>query len=146
MQAGPRRRARLPVRSPFDLWFDRLVAQASIENTRAVAQLARVEAALRVLQELAGEPTPTLETPTLKKVRQSRDNLVWRVSHPFTPGVAVRLIVWFPPGRPGDVVVVLFGADKASMGDVFYDGVGARADAVINSYRMITDSGNQTDN
>jgi len=58
-----------------------------------------------VLQELAGEPTQ--ETPTLKKVRQSRDNLVWRVSPPFTPGVAVPLINWFPPERPDDLVVVL---------------------------------------
>jgi hypothetical protein len=30
----------------------------------------------------------------------------------------LRLIVWFPPERPGEVVIVLFGADKAQMGDV----------------------------
>jgi hypothetical protein len=50
----------------------------------------------------------------------------------------VRLIVWFPPERPGEVVVVLFGADKARMGDVFYDSVGARADTAIASYRMLS--------
>jgi len=30
--------------------------------------------------------------------------------------------------------VVLFGADKAQMGDVFYNSVGPRSDAAIDSY------------
>jgi hypothetical protein len=41
-------------------------------------------------------------------VRQSGKNLVWRVSHPHVEGVAVRLIVRFPPARPDEVVVALF--------------------------------------
>jgi len=44
-----------------------------------------------------------------------------RVAHPFHAEVAVRLIVWFPPGDPGTVVVALFAGDKARMGDVFYE-------------------------
>ena len=43
--------------------------------------------------------------------------------HPFVAGIAMRLIAWFPPDRPGEVVIVLFGADKAQMGDVFYNSV-----------------------
>lgn len=58
------------------------------------------------------------------------------MAHPFRAGIAVRLIVWFPPERPDHVVVVLFAGDKANMGDVFYDSVGTRADAAIASYRM----------
>ena len=46
---------------------------------------------------------------------------MWRVGHPYVPGAAVRLIVWFPPERPEDVVVALFANDKAQMGDVFYE-------------------------
>lgn len=62
---------------------------------------------------------------------------VWRVAHPFEAGFAVRLIVWFPSDR--EVVVALFSADKANMGDVFYDSVGTRADAAIDSWKMQTD-------
>lgn len=118
----------------FDLWLDRLSDRAETGAEKAVAQLARVSAALGVLEDLTAEPEQ--ETPTLKRVRQSGKNTVWRIAHPFTPGVAIRLIVWFPQERPGEVVVVLFGADKAAMGDVFYDSVGSRADAAINSYQL----------
>jgi hypothetical protein len=38
---------------------------------------------------------------------------VWRLSHPFRNGVAIRLIVWFPPDAPP--MIVLFGNDKAQM-------------------------------
>ena len=36
------------------------------------------------------------------------------------------MICWFPPDT-GTVVVALIVADKAGIGDVFYDGVAARA-------------------
>ena len=57
---------------------------------------------------------------------------VWRVSHPYRDGIAIRLIVWFPPDDPP--VVILFANDKASMGDVFYDSVGTRADQIITAF------------
>jgi len=57
-------------------------------------------------------------------------------------GAAVRLIVWFPPERPDQVVVALFAGDKAHIGDVFYDSVGTRADAAIVSYRVALRGGN----
>jgi hypothetical protein len=120
----------------FDQWLDRLTGQAAAGGERAIEQAARVDAAFRVLEALTA--VPVQDSPTLRRVRQSGRNVVWRVAHPFTPGVAVRLIVWFPPERPGEVVVVLFGADKAAMGDVFYDSAGTRADAAINRYRLET--------
>jgi hypothetical protein len=61
---------------------------------------------------------------------------VWRVAHPFVEGVAVRLIVWFP--SDDRVVVALFAGDKANIGDVFYDSVGSRADAAIDSWKYQT--------
>lgn len=120
----------------FDRWYDRLIERAEAGDERSLEQLGLVDAVLGVLQDLRG--APEVDTPTLRRVSQSRRHQVWRVAHPFVPGIAVRLIVWFPPGRPGEVVVVLFGADKARMGDVFYDGVGPRADAVIDSYLFRT--------
>lgn len=120
----------------FDRWYDRLIQHAEAGDERSLVQLALVDAALGVLQDLRA--APEADTPTLRRVSQSRRHQVWRVAHPFVPGIAVRLIVWFPPDRPGEVVVVLFGADKARMGDVFYDSVGPRADAVIDSYLFRT--------
>ena len=59
------------------------------------------------------------------------------VSHAYHPQVAVRLICWFPPDT-GTVVVALFAVDKARPGDVFYDGVAARADPLIDQWKRET--------
>jgi hypothetical protein len=75
----------------------------------------------------------------LRRVRQSRKHQLWRVSHPFRDGIAIRLIVWFPPESPP--VIILFGNDKAQMGDVFYNSVGSRGDQVITAYLRLTDGG-----
>jgi hypothetical protein len=70
-------------------------------------------------------------------VRQSRRYPLWRVSHGYDPAAAVRLICWFPPGT-GTVVVALFAADKGRLGDVFYNGVDARADPLIDQWKRET--------
>jgi hypothetical protein len=59
---------------------------------------------------------------------------VWRVSHPYHSGVAVRLICWFPPDAR-IVAVALFGGDKPTIGDLWYNSVGARADALIDQWK-----------
>ena len=64
-------------------------------------------------------------------------DVIWQVSHAYHPQVAVQLICWFPPGC-GTVVVALFATDKARMGDVFYDGVAARADPMIDQWKRET--------
>lgn len=79
-----------------------------------------------MLADLKCEPGE--DSAALKRVRQSGRFPVWRVAHPFHPDVAMRLIVWFPPGIDDHVVVALVAANKAQMGDVFYDSVGVRAD------------------
>jgi hypothetical protein len=38
-------------------------------------------------------------------------------------------------------VIILFGNDKAQMGDVFYNSVGSRGDQVITAYLRLTDGG-----
>lgn len=79
-------------------------------------------------------PTRDTETATLKWVRQSKRYPLWRVSHPYREGGAVRLICWFPPDSD-TVVVALFAGDKARIGDVFYNSVGTRADALIDQWK-----------
>jgi hypothetical protein len=123
--------------SAFDGWLSELERRAGEGHARSSEQLDLVNAMLEYLQDLK-EP-PTDETPTLKRVRQSRRYQVWRISHPFRDGIAIRLIVWFPPAAPP--VIVLFGNDKAQMGDIFYDSVGSRADQVIAAYLRMTDGG-----
>ncbi|OCI32601.1 hypothetical protein OERS_05280 [Oerskovia enterophila] len=58
---------------------------------------------------------------------------MWRVSHPYVQGIALRLICWFPDDED-TVVVALLAGDKANMGDVFYESVGTRADQVIDRW------------
>jgi hypothetical protein len=113
----------------FGDWLDLVTERADRGDHHAQVVLELVTAELDVLQDL--KSMPEVEAPTLRRVRQSKRNAVWRVGHPYVAGVAVRLIVWFPPDRPNEVVVALFANDKAQMGDVFYDGVGSRADDAI---------------
>jgi hypothetical protein len=115
----------------FWQWLERLADQAASgdEHTRMVRLHALAE--LRALQRLEAEPE--VESATFKRVRQSRTYPLWRVSHPFVDGLAVRTIVWFPPGQDRVVVAVLAG-DKGPIGDVFYTSVGTRADAAIDQY------------
>lgn len=123
--------------SEFNTWLDELERRADAAQHRAQDQLDLVTAQLAYRQDLKVPPTD--DTPTLKRVRQSGRYPVWRLSHPFRDGIAIRLIVWFPSDAPP--VIVLFGNDKAQMGDVFYNSVGGRADQVIAAYLRQTDGG-----
>jgi len=114
-------------------WLDRMEAKAKAGDENARRTLARAVDALNQLRRLDGPPEG--ETPDLKRVRQSKRYPVWRTAHPFDPKVAFRLICWFPPGTDA-VVVALFGADKARMGDVFYASVGNRADVAIDQWLL----------
>lgn len=121
----------------FD-FLDRLEIRANSGEEQSTRVLAYVVAALADLAALPGPPT--VETPGLKRVRQSGRYPVWRTAHPFDEAVAVRVICWFPPGS-GRVVVALFASDKARMGDVFYNSVGPRADAAIERWILETEGG-----
>lgn len=114
----------------FEQMLNHLDKQVEAGDADAVLTQGLVMTQLRVLERLDGEPDE--ESVVLRKVRQSRDHVVWRLSHPFRAGKAVRTIVWFPDRE--HVVAALFANDKACMGDVFYDSVGTRADQVIENY------------
>jgi hypothetical protein len=115
----------------FDEQLDRLEQEADGGDARAQAVFEYVIAEMDYLRRLSGPPTE--ETQNLKRVRQSKKYPLWRVSHPFHSGIAVRLICWFPPGE-STAVVALFSGDKANMGDVFYDSVGTRGDQIIDQW------------
>jgi hypothetical protein len=114
----------------FDTWLNRLEEQADSDPISA-RRLDYVTAQLQLLQELSDRPTE--DTASMRRVRQSGRHLVWRLSHPFDPDIAVRLIVWFPDEQ--HAVIALFAGDKARMGDVFYNSVGTRADAAIEKWQ-----------
>ncbi len=121
----------------FGTWLDRLEADARAGDERARTVLVFVARALDQLRNLREPLVREGETATLRWVRQSRRYPLWRVSHAYHPQVAVRLICWFPPDA-GTVVVALFAADKARLGDVFYDGVAARADPLVDQWKRET--------
>jgi hypothetical protein len=112
----------------FNDQLDRMEAD---ETPRGRTRLQLLTFMLKRLGDL--ESAPLDDSAVLKRVRQSRRHVVWRVSHPFVAGIALRLICWFPPDEDR-VVVALFSGDKASMGDVFYDSVGVRADRLIDRW------------
>lgn len=111
-----------------------LTKSAADGDEQAALKRRLVLSELAVLRALPGPPSPEDETADLKRVRQSRRYKVWRVSHPYQPGIAVRLICWFPPDAQV-VVVALFAGDKATIGDVWYNSVGTRADALIEQWK-----------
>jgi len=114
----------------FDAMLDTLEARAAAGDQHSADTRLLIDQQLAYLQRLTTPPTD--ETPTLKRVRQSRRHPIWRVAHPYRPGIAVRTIVWFPDAE--HVVVALFANDKAQMGDVFYDSAGTRADQIIDRW------------
>ncbi|UVF79131.1 hypothetical protein [Gordonia mangrovi] len=78
----------------FDDYLTRLEESAAAGNVVDRQRLDLLLAELQVLADLGR--APQADSATLKRVRQSRRYVVWRVSHPYREGVAVRLIVWFP--------------------------------------------------
>lgn len=48
----------------------------------------------------------------------------------------MRCIVWFDPEHREAVLVVL-AQNKARLGDIFYDSIGDRADAIIEEYKRV---------
>jgi hypothetical protein len=121
----------------FGRWLDRLEEQVESGDERSRLLMTFTARALDQLRKLTDPPTDDTEIATLRRVRQSRRYELWRVSHAYHPLVAVRLICWFPPGA-GTVVVALYATDKAKLGDVFYNGVAARADPMIDQWKRET--------
>lgn len=116
----------------FQRTLDRYAADAAQGKSLETEIYALLLAALAELRDLNGEPDD--ESFTFKIVRQARKRTLWRVSHPFVDGLAVRVIAWFPPEEGGTVVVALFSGEKSNIGDVFYNSVEGRAETAIQAW------------
>lgn len=119
--------------SEFDRWWENTESKSDPLSKRVATT---VLAQIKFLTDLESKPEENMAT--LRRVAQSKKYRLWRVSHPYEKDIAVRLIVWFPPDD-ASVVVVALGANKASMGDIFYDGVANRADAAIDRWLQETE-------
>ena len=115
----------------FEVWRENILRLA-IRNseTKLISELVDLE--MDVLKNLI--TAPRVDSRRICRIRRSKQYQLWRVSHPFVNGIAIRLIVWFPPAEIIPSAVVVIGVNKAKMGDIFYDGVGARADGAINKW------------
>jgi hypothetical protein len=117
----------------FELQLERLDAKVAEGDEHSILIKELVDAQMQFLMnDVKAPPEKNEETKQLRWVRQSKKNQVWRVSHEYIPGTAVRTIIWFP--TDGQAVILLLYADKGHMGDVFYDSVGERADQLIAQY------------
>lgn len=116
---------RLFASSEFGIWLKNQPAHSA---SRRYA-----DAALRFLRSLPAVPTDDL-APTLKRVRQARRHAIWRVSHPYDPEVAIRVLCWFP--KADTAVVALVGGDKANIGDIWYDSATPRAEVEIDQWLL----------
>ena len=114
----------------FDRWWQNIEERQTLDvRSRQIAGI--VGAQLDFLQDL--RQMPVVQTLQFRRVVQSKEFPLWRVSHPRREDIAMRLVVWFPP-FDGDLLLVVMGVNKARMGDIFYDGVGNRADNLIREY------------
>ncbi len=112
----------------FHTWLKNLV---TLNDTESRTRLELALALLTVLRDL--EAAPGEDSATLKRVRQCRRYPVWRLAHPFVPGVAVRILAWFPDAKTA--VVALMGGDKGPIGDVWYSSAAPRAEASIDQWK-----------
>lgn len=115
----------------FDRWWQKIEERQSL-NPRSHQIAVTLGAQLRFLQTL--ERIPNEESPKFQRVTRSRKYPLWRVSHPFLEGIAIRVIVWFPIAEESDLLVAVLGADKAKMGNVFYESASRRADIEIENW------------
>ena len=122
----------------YQQWRERLDASVASGLVGAGIQDNLADLHLEALSQLEGEPL--IETPEMMRVRQSAKYPLWRLSHPYVPGVAVRTIVWFP--QVGEIVIVAIGAEKSGIGDLFYESISFRADAAIERYLYARRIGN----
>ena len=116
--------------------LDRVEANAISGDVYSQKLIEQIYIALAYLRGMSSPPTEDIP-PLLKRIISSRKNVLWRVGHDHTPKLAVRLVCWFPPNTTR-IAVALFAGDKARVGDSFYDGVGVRADGLIDQWKRET--------
>lgn len=87
----------------FDHYIDRLDEEPSTSQEQQM--LAAVLDDINNLKE-----PPKEESSHLCRAVGAKKHDIWRVSHPYNPEVAVRVLIWFTPN--GDAVLLAGGGDK----------------------------------
>lgn len=114
----------------FDRWWQNIEKRQSLDlRSRQIAVIVGTQ--LDFLQALGQMPEE--DSLQIRRVSLSKKNSLWRISHPYREGIAIRLVVWFPQ-YDRDLALVVMGVDKSKVGDIFYDGVGNRSDNLIREY------------
>lgn len=113
--------------SEYTRFRKRVYSEDEKAGTGGIEMLLAMEDAIR---DLPGEPEE--ESQTFKRVRQARRHRLWRVSHPYRPNLALRVILWFPD--PTTTVMALLGHNKAKQGDVWYTYAATQGQAMCDEY------------
>lgn len=115
-------------------WLKSLKAETNHpdpERSRvAKLRLGYHDAFLLHLRTLSSAPTEE-DPPLLKRIRQARRHLLWRLGHPYDADCCVRLVVHFD----GDTAVVaLVGGDKRGVSDEWYDTATRQSEHALDHY------------
>ena len=103
----------------FVRWFQ------SIEDAELARLVNQLRRSLTRLTERPSEPTANL-TPVVQAARHN----IWRISHLYQDGYAVRLLVWFPDDN-ADEIVIVFAGNKHPNHDLWYDRATREAEAAV---------------
>lgn len=116
----------------FGAWLDRIEAAAHAGDQRSRAILVFTARALDQLRNLREPPSRDTELATLRWVRQARR---YELCLPPAGGGPADLLVPAKCWNGGRRVV---RCRQSQLGDVFYDGVAARADPLIDQWKRET--------
>lgn len=113
--------------SEYTRFRERVLSEDKANRTGGTALLLAMEKAILALPH-----EPVEESVTFKRVQQARKHRLWRVSHPYRPNIALRIILWFPD--PSSVVIALLGHNKAQTGDAWYGYAATQGQAIVDQY------------
>lgn len=119
-------RVRITESSRYTQWRAHAVADAQHGQEAEILLLAMEQRLL----SLSGPPDE--ETAMLRRVVQARRHELWRVSHPFRKGLALRIICYFP--NKHSVVLAVMGFNKVPVGDIWYSRAAQEGQAVVDQY------------
>lgn len=133
------------VEGPAEFW-DWLAALATRGNAGDPTARERHDLALALLtdlDEMRFQPDRDTETATFARVREATRHPIWRISAHAPSGAWVRWRCAFPVGTRAAVIVSSSG-DLTRIGDLFYRGVAARTDHLVDHWLRDRAAGRST--
>lgn len=112
--------------SRYSQWRSRTITDAQVGAEAEVLILAMEDRLLEL------STAPDDETAMLRRVVQARRHPLWRVSHPYRRGLALRIICFFPDKQTA--VLALMGFNKHPVGDSWYSRAATEGQAMVDQY------------